>query len=117
MILVVGGEGSGKLDYVKSLGYSEAEIAVAALDERNVVYHTEQMVFADYEKANALLQPLLAKEVVFCSEVGSGIIPTDRAQRLGREAVGRLCCQLAREATAVVRLVCGIPTAIKGELP
>ena len=52
--------------------------------------------------------------MVVCDEVGSGVIPLEKARRLGREATGRLCCQLAKEATRVVRLVAGIPTVIKG---
>ena len=36
--------------------------------------------------------------------------------RLGREAAGRLCVLLAKDAEAVVRMVCGIPTIIKGQI-
>ena len=48
-----------------------------------------------------------------CDEVGSGVIPLQREQREFREATGRLCIALAREASQVVRLVCGIPQVIK----
>jgi len=51
-----------------------------------------------------------------CSEVGSGIIPTDRTERIAREATGRLCVLLAQRASCVVRMVCGVPTVIKGDL-
>ena len=37
--------------------------------------------------------------------------------RADREAAGRLSCLLAARADAVVRVFCGIPTVIKGELP
>ena len=36
-----------------------------------------------------------------------------RKDREYREAVGRLCCSLAREAVEVHRVVCGIGTVIK----
>lgn len=117
MILIVGGEGSGKRDFVETLGYAEKDIANAKIDERPVVYHLEQLVFAQPEQADALLDRLLEKEIVICCEVGSGIIPVDRKERMGREATGRLCVRLAQQAQAVVRMVCGIPTVIKGELP
>ena len=64
-----------------------------------------------------LLEPLCEKRAVLCCEVGSGVIPIDYETRLGREAVGRLCVRLAQRAECVVRMVCGIPTVIKGELP
>ena len=114
MILVVGGKGSGKKDYVLSLGYDPAQLADGVLDEKPVLLNLQDMVFADIENAPALLPELTKKEVVVCDEVGSGVIPMGKERRLGREATGRLCCRLAQEAEQVVRLVCGIPTVIKG---
>ena len=67
--------------------------------------------------ADALLEPLCTKELVLCCEVGSGVIPLSREERQAREATGRLCVLLAQRADAVVRMVAGIPTAIKGVLP
>ena len=116
MILIIGGESSGKRSFAKTLGYTEKDIADAVIDARPVVYHLERLVFAQPEQADALLDSLLEKEVVICCEVGSGIIPVDRNERLGREATGRLCVRLAQQAQAVVRMVCGIPTVIKGKL-
>lgn len=36
MILVIGGHTAGKLDYIRSLGYGEEQIARSLLDERPV---------------------------------------------------------------------------------
>lgn len=113
MILVIGGESSGKLDYVKTLGYFQTDIADGVLDGRKVVYNLQNIVFRDPEAAPALLDALLLKEVVVCNEVGSGVIPLQRADRAAREATGRLCIRLAQSAERVVRLVCGIPMVIK----
>lgn len=115
MILVIGGAASGKRAYVQSLGYAETDFADAVLDERPVVYNVQDMAFADPDGAMALLAPLLSKEVVICNEVGSGVVPVDRRERAAREAAGRLCILLARQAGRVVRLVCGIPIVIKGD--
>lgn len=117
MLLIVGGEGSGKRSFAKALGYADADVADGVLDAHPVICHVEQMVFADPECADALLEPLCAKEVVICNEVGSGVIPADRTERVGREATGRLCVRLAQRADCVVRMVSGLPTVIKGELP
>ena len=117
MLLIVGGEGSGKRTFAKSLGYTQADMADAALDRRPVLFHLEEMAFRDPERVEELLPFLEEKEVVICNEVGSGVIPVDRRERAGREAAGRLCILLAQRADGVVRMVSGLPTAIKGELP
>jgi len=113
MILVIGSISSGKREYVKTLGYSDADMADAVLDERPVIYNVQDMVEKDPDNAMALLPELLKKEVVICCEVGSGVIPAQRHMRDMREATGRLCVALAKEAEQVVRLVAGIPTVIK----
>lgn len=116
MLLIVGGEGSGKRTFAQSLGYTDKDIADAVLNGCPVLYHLEQMVFADPECTDTLLAALEGKEVVICNEVGSGVIPANRAERAGREATGRLCVLLAQRAACVVRMVSGIPTVIKGDL-
>ena len=55
--------------------------------------------------------------VITCDEIGCGVVPIDRADENWREAVGRLCCALAQEADAVVRVIAGVPQFIKGEKP
>ena len=113
MILVIGARASGKRAYVESLGYTAEQIADGVLEDKPVLYNLQDITMADPEGAPALLEGLLQKEVVVCDEVGSGVIPMEKARRLGREATGRLCCQLAKEAARVVRLVAGIPTVLK----
>ena len=116
MLLIVGGEGSGKRTFAQSLGYTDNDIADAVLNECPVLYHLEQMVFAAPECTDTLLSALADKEVIICNEVGSGVIPANRVERAGREATGRLCVLLAQKADCVVRMVSGIPTVIKGDL-
>jgi adenosylcobinamide kinase/adenosylcobinamide-phosphate guanylyltransferase len=117
MILIIGGRASGKLDYVRSLGYGDHQIAHAVLDDRPVLYNLQELVFADPKASPQLLEALLKKEVVVCHEVGSGIIPAKARDREAREATGRLCNRLAAQADQVVRLVCGLPLTIKGPPP
>ena len=114
MMLVVGGASAGKLAYVKSLGYTEDDIADAVLDSRPVLYNLQALVAEDPETAGMLLEPLLQKSVVICDEVGSGVIPVVPAERQMREQTGRLCNRLAERAECVVRLVAGIPMVLKG---
>ncbi len=113
MILVVGGAASGKLEYVRSLGYDAESIADGVMDSRPALVNLQKIVAADPEMAPGLLDDLIEKEVVACDEVGSGVIPVTRDLREAREATGRLCNQLATHAERVIRLVSGIPVVIK----
>ena len=56
-------------------------------------------------------------KVVIATEIGGGVVPMDAGERAAREAAGRLACLLAERADTVVRVFCGIPMALKGELP
>ncbi len=116
MLLIVGSEGSGKRTFARGLGYTDADMADAVLDDRPVIFHLEQMVFADPDCGDTLLEQLEGKQVIICNEVGSGVIPADRKERLGREATGRLSVKLAQKADCVVRMVSGLPMVIKGAL-
>jgi len=114
MILVVGGAFSGKREYVKSLGYKDSDMADGVLNEKPVLYNLQNLVAASPKNEQLLTEALLSKSVVICNETGSGIIPIDKNEREVREATGRMCIVLAQNAEIVVRIVCGIPTVIKG---
>ena len=113
MILVIGAHASGKLAYVRSLGYAEDQIAVGRMGSEPVIANLQDIVAANPQGAQALLEELAAKEAVTCDEIGGGIIPLDALQRETRETTGRLCIELAARAEQVVRVVAGIPTRIK----
>lgn len=51
--------------------------------------------------------------LVVTDEIGGGIIPMDREDRIWREVHGRICCRIAQEADEVYRVVCGIGMRIK----
>ena len=117
MGLILGGFGAGKRTYAKTLGFSDTEMSNDPHADAPVLFDLEAAVKADPASAEALLPLLLRKKLILCREVGSGVIPMDPKEREWREATGRLCCALAERADAVVRVVCGIPTVLKGELP
>ena len=136
MILVTGSEASGKKTYVKSLGFTEEDMSFDPYSDAPVILNVERAVFlalkekeeeaasadervertekAKINEAALLFEQLKNKKVVTINEVGSGVIPAERAERLGREASGRLSVLLAKEAEQVVRMVCGIPVMLKG---
>lgn len=115
MILVIGGFGAGKREYVRrELGYADADIAEGVLDSRPVVYALHEIIRKGLTVDDGVLQTLAEKEVIICDEVGCGVVPIEREAREYRETVGRLCAELAARAEKVVRVYCGIPTVIKG---
>ena len=116
MILSIGGAGQGKLDYVlQKTGYGPAQVARTPEEART------RPVFAGLEDWPELDEAALLEAnpdvILICDEVGCGVVPIDKADRAWREAVGRLCCHLARRADRVVRVFCGLPSPLKGELP
>ncbi len=117
MVLILGGEGSGKRSFAETLGYSREEMADAVFDERPVLFHLERLVLKEPNHVSLFFEKLCEKEVVICNEVGSGLIPMTEEEREARRAVGRISILLANEAEAVIRMIAGIPTVIKGKLP
>lgn len=51
--------------------------------------------------------------IIIMNEIGNGIVPLDKSERIWREQVGRVGCFLAANAESVERVVCGISTRIK----
>lgn len=132
MILITGGTSSGKATFARNLA------AQHGWSEDDVAFNVEELLWGQVEGAGQiapagddaaghadskalpatpeLIERLAAKAIVTCSEVGAGIVPLDAQERAWREAVGRMSCELASQATAVVRMVCGIPVVLKGDM-
>jgi len=110
MIFVTGPLYAGKGEYIRAaLGLSEAELAARAVrDVQELAYGADLPALAD---------ALAKKEIVIATEIGGGLIPLEREAREKREAAGRLACLLAERADIVVRVCCGLPQILKGELP
>lgn len=68
------------------------------------------------EDTLAYAQRLCAEQpelVVVSDEVGSGVVPISKEERLWREAVGRALCVVAEHAESVTRVMCGIGVRLK----
>ncbi len=52
--------------------------------------------------------------MIIMNEIGNGIIPLEKSERIWREQVGKTGCFLAEKAESVERIVCGIAVKIKG---
>ena len=128
MIMITGGAFSGKKDYAKKcFCFSDDDILNGGNCSLNAVFSAK--CIADYqlivkrlleEKADVqTFTERLCKEnpnaVVIINEIGAGIIPLEKSDRIWREETGRSGCLIARNSGEVIRLACGIPTTIKGE--
>lgn len=114
MTLIIGGIGQGKLAYVlQKTGYTPEDVAYHPTDAQS------RPIFAGVECWVDLdVDLLLAKNphaILLCCEVGCGVVPVKPEERVWREQVGRLCCQLAEKADRVERIFCGLPMVLKGE--
>lgn len=124
MILVAGGIASGKKTYLQTCGIDTAGAFdacnftgdIACLENVQVLLHAEELV-RNAALDSAVIERLLNMNAITYNEVGSGVIPLSREDRLFRERAGSLSSLLAKEAACVVRMVCGIPVVLKGEAP
>ena len=126
MILITGGAYQGKTAYVQVHFQSEItdgadcefESAKSSKILRN--YHILiRRLIASQQDAEAFTKELCCENpecVILMDEVGSGIIPMNKEERFWRETVGRCGCMIAEKSETVIRMICGIPTAIKGDL-
>jgi len=111
LILVTGPLFAGKREYVRATWkLTEQELMEKAVWD-------VQRLAAETEDLPALADALAEREFVIATEVGGGVVPMDAEERRSREAAGRLSCLLAERAEVVVRVCCGLPQLLKGELP
>lgn len=51
--------------------------------------------------------------IIISDEVGNGIVPVEREERLYRETLGRLLIRIAERADRVERVICGLGQRVK----
>lgn len=111
MIFVTGPLFAGKEETIcKRLGWSTEDF------QKHGVRDVQELA-GKSEDLTALAEQLAQKTVVIATEVGGGVVPMDAVERHNREQAGRLACLLAERADTVVRVCCGIPQVLKGNLP
>lgn len=118
MTLIVGGAGQGKLSYaLAQFQLDETGVSRDPSHPAPIVADLEEWL-RDVEDPWPVLDRLLREwpdVAVLCREVGCGVSPMDEQDRIWRERVGRVCCELAKRAGRVIRLCCGLPMALKGD--
>lgn len=111
MIFVIGGIGAGKRKFVQQhFGY-KADDFTDCLDNKGSVFYN--LHGQNCEDVEFMLEKLNGKAVIICNELGCGLVPMEKEQRVHREAVGRLSIEIGKKADEVYRVYAGIGTRIK----
>lgn len=128
MDLYVGGSSQGKLSYVVNkynIPYGEETIADGRVCTREELF-TKKIVIHFHEYIRRLLEEEIELEelitqvlrknpeiIIISNEVGYGIVPMEKKDRVYREVVGRCLTVLAKKATIFERIVCGFGMRLK----
>jgi adenosyl cobinamide kinase/adenosyl cobinamide phosphate guanylyltransferase len=109
MDLFIGGSYQNKREFTAGL----------VSEDTKVVNHYHEIIREQIEQGldpERELRKLILdnpKLAIICDEIGYGIVPMDKQERIYREAVGRTMCMAASMAESVTRIVCGIGMRIK----
>ena len=116
MELVIGGAFQGKLTWALAhYGLTMVDICDLAREDpvpdKKIYWHLEALTRRRGDIAPYL--PLFEHAVVITRQVGGGIVPMDGQERAWRERHGTLTQQLARQATHVTHILCGLTEELK----
>ncbi|SFU46698.1 adenosylcobinamide kinase /adenosylcobinamide-phosphate guanylyltransferase [Clostridium sp. DSM 8431] len=127
MIFVIGGKYNNKLNFVlEEYNLKQDEVYFGENEEE---YKGERVIYNFHEfnrkllkegktieQIIAFLEEILKKEdlIIISDEVGYGIVPIEKDDRIFREAHGRISCFVALKAKEVYRVMYGTALKIKG---
>lgn len=125
MILIFGGAHQGKREFVaKKYGYDiddmyDCEKTGLIGFDKPVIINLEAYVLAAINRGEnpvsyiAANRGELSDKIVIVTDIGSGIVPLAKEQRLWRDNVGKVLQILSREARDVFRIFCGLGERLK----
>ena len=125
MKLYIGGCAQGKLNYVIAKNNIDKGNIVNAercdfneLIKARCIYRLNEWIkkVLDERMVTELADRLISENqnvIVICDEVGYGVVPIEKKERVYRELVGRCLIKLADASDEVERVVCGIGIKIK----
>lgn len=126
MRLVIGGAYQGKTEFVmKKYGLSDFDIGdgdiidISEFSKFRCVKNFHFFVKKILDKGEdplTVTQKIISEApdiIIIMNEIGDGIVPIEKSERIWREQTGIAGCKLAENAESVERIVCGICTKIK----
>ncbi len=114
---IFGGLYQGQIEYVKE-HYSEAhwmeEIDDIEENKVNVIFPAEQF-FADLsdEQVEKLLKNFEGRLVIAGNEIGMGVVPIEKEQRLHRDKIGWHYQNIAKHSDRITRCFMGLSEELK----
>lgn len=129
MKMIIGGAFQGKTSFAKErFGLSDEEIIDGEICDHNAAIKAKcvknfhalvRRIVEENGNVSEYVERLCRENpnaVIITNEIGSGIIPLEKSERIWREQAGKAGCIIAKKSELVVRIYCGIPEVIKGEL-
>lgn len=126
MKLIIGGAYQGKTDYaIEKYSINSADIidGAALFDAdktgircvKNYQLYVKKLCESGADPIEETRKLIAANPdiVIIMNEIGNGIIPLEKSERIWREETGKTGCFLAEKAETVERIACGICTRIK----
>ncbi len=124
MVLIIGGAYQGKLDFAKT-AFMLPEDDIFTCDNAEIdfskrcINRVEEFTLAcvqsgldpsEYFKAH---KEDWTDSILICEDIFCGVVPMGAEMRAWRQATGRLCQYLSREAAEVSRIFCGLEQKLK----
>lgn len=126
MMLIIGGRYQGKTTYAKTAYNLKKSDIVSGekLDVRKIknvkcIDDLEEYIKKLIQENKDVMNEIEKiksknKDLIFiCDEVGCGIVPMKKTDRLYRDMVGKVCCNIANDSEKVIRMFASIPIIIK----
>ena len=126
MEMIIGGAYQGKRNYAKEqfpdMQWKDgAEVTEEELMNAAGVWNFQEYIrrqLQEEKEVTSLAQTLILRNpdvILVSQEVGYGVVPIDAFERKYREAVGRVCTELATYSKKVTRVCGGIGQVIKND--
>ena len=124
MILIFGGAYNGKIDFIKKKYDLKDEDIFFCKDESldlsriaicGIHIFTKKCVLKDVNPLEIIKDNTekLKDKIIICDEIGSGIVPLKKEDRMWREETGRVLQYLSRNAHEVYRVFAGLSEKLK----
>lgn len=103
--------------YIKRLTYKEGAVYNTTVDDTitaddTITVDTTAKTMPAAEIINDIYEAN-PDIILICDEVGGGIVPLKKEDRIYREAVGRALCCAVKKSDRVERVMCGIGQCLK----
>lgn len=128
MELITGGAYQGKKEYAKRIfGFDDGDITDGSVCREDDIFTA--LCISDYhmfvkrmtesgKDAVSVTETLCEKNpdvVIIMNEIGCGIVPLEKSERIWREETGRCGCRIAEKSSKVTRMINSIAVVIKDE--